>query len=152
MTADDASFDKLKRTLAGLTLPPQNGSATPSKSADKTYVFPSNDRKLEAVSLQTNDQGTTLTAKIQGVEQRIACGRGAWRPGRFAFGPLLDQPAAATGAWTEEDTFTAKICFYETPFILKVKLKFNGDELRVDSETNVGFGATKASALVGKAE
>ena len=110
-------------------------------------MFPPNDRKLEAVSLQTNDQGTTLTAKIQGVEQRIACGRGTWRPGRFAFGPLLDQPAAASGAWTEDDTFTAKICFYETPFILKVKLKFNGgivrrfrNECRLRSDQNVDVG------------
>ena len=62
------------------------------------------------------------------------------------------QPAAASGAWTADDTFTAKFCFFETPFIVTVRLKFTGDELRCNSESNVGFGSTRESELVGKAE
>jgi hypothetical protein len=46
----------------------------------------------------------------------------------------------------------AKICFTETPFILTVRLKFTGQELRCESESNVGFGSTKNAALVGKAK
>ncbi len=94
----------------------------------------------------------TLVARIAGVEQRIACGRGTWQKGRLAWGKLPEQPVAASGAWTGDDTFTAKLCFYETPFIVTVKLKFSGDELSCTSESNVGFGSTKGSELVGKEE
>ena len=68
----------------------------------------------------------------------------------MALGTLPEQPVAASGAWTADDTFTAKICFYETPFIVTVTLKFSGDQLLYHSESNVGFGSTKASATGGQ--
>ena len=128
LATDDESRKKLEATLAGLTLRPQEGSGSPAKAANKKYVFPANERKLEAITLQSDDKGdaVTLLARFAGVEQRIACGRGAWKKGRMAYGPLSEQPAAASGAWTADDTFTAKICFYETPFIVTRQLEVLG--------------------------
>jgi len=94
----------------------------------------------------------TLIARFDGVEQRAACGRGVWEKGRMAWGSLPQQPAAASGAWTADNTFTARICFYETPYIVTVRLKLSGKELHCDSELNVGSGPTKEPLLVGKAE
>jgi hypothetical protein len=65
---------------------------------------------------------------------------------------LPEQPAAASGAWTADDTFTAKICFTETPFTFTVALTFSGKEVKCNSEANVGFGSTKDGPLVGKAD
>ncbi len=120
----------------------------------KKYEFPANEPKLESILLESNakDGTVTIVARVNGVEQRIVCGHGAWQDGEAAWGPLHRQPVAASGAWTSDDTFTAKLCFYETPFIITAKLTFNGDELRLSSESNVGFGATKEAALVGKAK
>jgi len=114
---------------------------------------PANARKLEAITLESDgkDGAVTLVARFDGVERRIACGRGKWQKGRAAWGPLAEQPAAASGAWAEDDTFTAKLCFYETPFIVTIQLRFSGEELRYSAEANVGFGPTKESPLVGKA-
>lgn len=92
-----------------------------------------------------------MLVKLAGVEQKIECGRNAWKKGRMAYGMLSEQPAAVSGAWTADDTFKARICFYETPFIVTLSLKFNGDELLFDSQSNVGFGTTKPPQLVGKA-
>ncbi len=72
--------------------------------------------------------------------------------GRACWGILPEQPTAASGAWTDNETFTAKICFYETPFILTLRLKLSDGELALDAQSNVGFGATKAPQLVGKAQ
>ncbi len=151
---DDASREKLEHTLAGLTLPPQEGSGTTAKFPNKTYAFPANDQKLESIALEGYDRGgaVTLVARIDGVERRIVCGAGSWKKGMLAYGKMLpEQSAAASGAWTGPDTFTAKICFYETPFIITLTLKFDGDRLLLDSRSNVGFGATKMPQLVGKA-
>ncbi len=152
LATDDESRKKLEIALSGLTLRPQEGSGSPAKAANKTYLFPANERKLEAITLQSDDKGdaVTLLARVGGVERKIECGRGAWTKGRMAYGPLAEQPAAVSGAWTDDDTFAAKICFYETPFILTLNLKFSGDELLFDSQSNVGFGATKQPQLVGK--
>jgi CubicO group peptidase (beta-lactamase class C family) len=154
LAPDPEAQAKLERTLRGLSLRPPDGTGTPPKVAGRMYVFPPNDRKLEALTLEGDgkDGGVTLVARVGGAERRIACGRGAWRKGRAAWGRLPEQPAAASGAWTADDTFTAKICFYETPFIMTVRLTFTGDEVRCESEASVGFGPTKDAPLVGKAE
>ncbi len=146
---------KLELALAHLSLRPQEGSGSPANVLGKTYVFPDNDRKLEAIALEKSDQNDdmTLVVRFKGVEQRIACGRGAWRKGRVAYGPILpEQPAAVSGAWTGDDTFTAKICFYETPFLNTINLKFSDGQVEFDSQSNVGFGPTKQPKLIGKAE
>jgi hypothetical protein len=115
-------------------------------------VFPANDRKLEWVSLEPGKDGVaTLVTRVDGKEQRIACGSGNWQKGRIAWGRLPEQPAAAAGAWTADDTFTAKVCFPETPFVATIRLKFAGGEARYESEMNVGFGPAKDAPLVGKA-
>ena len=90
--------------------------------------------------------------RLNGIEERIACGRGAWRKGRAAWGEFPSQPIAASGGWTADGTFTAKLCFYETPFIVALRLKFAGKELQYSSELNVSFGPTKESQLTGKTE
>lgn len=153
---DDAARETLERTLKGLSLRPPAGDAAPAdpKAAAKRYAFPANDRKLESVALEAGgaDGTTTLMTRVGGVERRVACGRGTWTRGRAAWGRLPDQPAAACGAWTAADTFTAKVCFAETPFVVTVRLTFAGGEVRCESESNVGFGPTKDAALVGTPE
>jgi hypothetical protein len=94
----------------------------------------------------------TLVARQDGKERRIVCGRGAWEKGKVAWGTLAEQPAAASGAWTGDDTFTAKLCFPETPFVFTVALAFSGKEVRFTSEANVGPGSAKSDPLVGKAD
>ncbi|MGO9913746.1 MAG: family 16 glycoside hydrolase [Isosphaeraceae bacterium] len=152
--ADDESRQKLDLTLARLTLRPQEGSSSPTDFPNKKYVFPANEPKLEGMSLARDDQNgaTVLVARVDGVERRIACAPGTWKKGRMAFGAMFpEQPVAASGGWTGDDTFKAKLCFYETPFIMTLTLKFEGDRLRFDGQLNVGFGPTRQLRLVGTA-
>jgi hypothetical protein len=142
---------ELNGTLKSLSLRPQVGAGKPAQVAGKKYVFPTNDRKLELIKLESGENGAvTLVTRIGGLDRRIDCGRGTWQKGRTAWGRLPEQPAAASGAWTGDDTFTAKICFYETPFTVTVRLKFTGDEVRCESENHPD--ARKDASLTGKVE
>ena len=151
LAADGDATTKLGGALQGLSLRPQEGSATPAKLPSKKYVFPPNVHQLETVTLESNEKenGMTLVMRFDGVEQRIPCGRGVWQKGRGRLGLTLEQPVAASGAWTENDTFTAKLCFYETPFLVTTQLKFAGDELLYHAKTNVGFGPSGEARLLG---
>ncbi len=150
---DDVARARLERRLKGLSLPAPEGYGTPAKVFGRKYRFPSNDRKLEAIALEDDGGGdVTLVGRVEGGERRIPIGRGAWRKGRTTWGRLPEQPVAAAGAWSEDGTFTAQLCFYETPFIITLRLKFSGDEVRLASEANVGFGPTREPELEGKAE
>jgi CubicO group peptidase (beta-lactamase class C family) len=155
LAADEGAQERLRARLKGLAVRPQEGSASAASMAKvwgRTYEFPANDQKLESVTLEGGgkDGAVTVVARINGAEQRVACGQGAWRKGRGAWGRLPAQPVAGSGAWTGDDTFVAKLCFYETPFIFSARLKFSGDEVRCDVESNVGFGPLKQAQLVGK--
>ena len=154
LAPDDEAAKKLAETLKGLSLRPQQGSGSPAKVSGKKYVFPTNARKLEAITLESDgkDGLATLVMRLDGVEQRIACGRGTWHKDELAWGLLPQQPMAASGDWTDNDTFAARFCFYQTPFIVTVKLRFSGSEVYYTSGSNVGFGPTKEAELVGKAE
>jgi CubicO group peptidase (beta-lactamase class C family) len=157
LSADAAGRQNLQRKLAGLAMRPVPGATTPAgapSGAGRKYVFPANDQKLEALALESGPGGdTTLVLRFGGAEQRLSCGRGEWRKGRLAVGAQPEQPVAASGAWTAQAEYTAKICLYETPFALTLTLRFSGNDLvLVDSEYNVAFGPTKQPQLVGHAE
>ena len=59
---------------------------------------------------------------------------------------------SATSAWAQDDTLVVKQCFSETPFYVTHTLRFDGNQLFYDAETNVGFRGTKQPQLVGRAE
>jgi CubicO group peptidase (beta-lactamase class C family) len=153
LPSDEETGKKLAATLKGLSLRVPEEKGTAAKVAGKTFAFPANDRGVESVAVEPGADGAvTLVTRVAGAERRIECGQGAWKKGRAAWGRQPEQPAAAAGAWTAGDTFTAKVCFVETPFVTTVRLKFTGDEVRLESESNVGFGAAKDAPLVGKAK
>jgi hypothetical protein len=135
---------------------PQTGSTKPAdaKWSGKRFTFPANDQKIEAAGLEFDSTGktATLVTRFGGQEQRTACGNGNWTKGRLTYAALEEQPVAASGAWTANDIYTAKLCFHETPFCLTVSMKFADDQLLYDCEYNVSFGPTRQPQLVGKVE
>ena len=150
LPADDAARAKLEARLKTLAIPPQTGSAAAPDVFGKTYEFPANAHNVEANRLEKGANGeVTIVARVAGKEHRLECGNGKWIDGQAAWGKLHG-PAAASGAWTSPDTYTAKLCFYETPFIVTVRFEFSGDELHLSGETNVGFGPAHEKTLVGK--
>ncbi len=154
LAPNDEAAQQLDDRLKRLTLQPQAGSASPLELSARKYIFPPNENKLESIAVDNGgeDGPLTLVVRLGGADQRIQFGRGVWQKGRAAWGPLPEQPVAASGAWTAPDTFTGKLCFYHTPFVATVRLTFSGDELRCSGETNVGFGPTRQAELVGKSE
>lgn len=152
LPADEAARNKVVAKLKSLSLRPLAGDAAAAKVFGKRYEFPTNERKLEWLALEENAGTVSLVAKLHGVEQRLTCGRGTWEKGRWGWSTPTLLPAAASGAWTGSDTYTARVAFTEAPFVVTLQLRFTGDEVRLESEANVGFGATKQPVLVGKAK
>jgi len=162
LPADRLGAEKLNKKLAGLAVRPVSGEATSPRAATlsgKRYAFASNYRQIEAIALESGKNGATVVISTPHGESRIVCEPGVWKRGRAAFvngvgGRMVassEQPIAASGAWTQDDTFTLKLCLYETPFYTTMVFRFNGDQLLLDSEHNVAFGSTTVPQLVGQA-
>jgi CubicO group peptidase (beta-lactamase class C family) len=145
----------LRRRLAALSLPPQEGQAsTPTASlvSGKTYAFRPNDDGMESVALDTSGDGATLVIRRAGLESRVICGHGAWRKGGAFRANGVESPVSSSGAWTAADTYTARLCAYETPFVATLTLRFKDDQLIFDVAYNVALGRNTAQRpqLVGR--
>ncbi len=159
---NSAADQQLKDKLAHLEVRPAQGAATSPLAAgvlNRKYIFPANDQKLESATLASADAGKTLTLILRqgGKEIAFPCGYHDWKLGRA---PLIgdkvaefpDEPFAGTIAWAGAEVCALKLCAIETPFHLMFTLKFSGNQLTLDAETNVAFGKTKLPQLVGRAE
>ena len=156
LPANDGARMELERALSSLVLPVPQGAASSALGANisgKKFTFPANDQKLEAITLESPaGHSPTLVVRVNGAEHRLASGHGSWEKGRMAYGSFTNQPVAVAGAWTADDTYTAKFCFHETPTSVTASLKFSGDQLFYDAEYNVAFGPAKQPQLLGRAE
>lgn len=148
---DVTANTKLEARLRSLSLPVVEGTGSPASVSGKRYTFPANSQTLESIEIVDNDP-MTIRLRAGGDEHRMTFGQGQWHDQRMAWGPLPEQPMAATGAWTADDTFTGKLCFYETPYIYTIRLTVAGPELQYNAEANVAFGPTRQPQLTGKAE
>jgi len=159
LPADPATDGRLEKKMATLSLPVQDGRATSPIAREvsgRVYAFPASSGPIEAIGLDVGET-TTLVVRTGGEEVRLPCGYGEWRRGAALplggpRGTASEQPIALSGAWTADDTFTAKGCFYESTFCSTIALRFTGDELYFDQEMNVAFGPTKRPQLVGHLE
>ncbi len=154
LPADAATHASLVARLAALALPPQPAAPVSPRAAEfagRVYAFAPNEHTPDAISLTLSADGIpTFHLKTGDREQTIACPTGVWTKTRLALGHRPEQPYAASGAWTADDTFTLKLCAYATPYITTVRLKFTPTELIYDSELNVAFGPRTHPTQVGR--
>ena len=164
LPADPGSDRRLAERLAGLSLPLQEGrpvSPTIDQVAGKRYVFPENKASIESVTLgQGKDKeggGATISMRVAGRDEVIECAGGGWAKAILAPGgsasvvagmnTALPVPVAASGAWSSEDTFTARVIRYATPLLTTYDFRFSGDTLVLEMEDNVGLEGTPRTRL-----
>jgi len=162
LPADREAQERLSKRLGSLVVRPVAGTATSPTAAavsGRQFFFAENPRGLESVAFEFTGSSPALVVRTSKGETRIACGSGRWQRGVSSFvngmerrmvGPG-EQKVAATGAWTADNTYTVKLCLYETPFYVTLSFRFEGDEVRFDSEYNAAFGPTALPQLVGRA-
>jgi CubicO group peptidase (beta-lactamase class C family) len=150
---DDASRERTEAKLAHLALEPQSGSATSPLSASisrRAFVLPDNDEGFDSVRLDATGDAIVLVIHNAGMEQRFECAPDEWRRGGALSTGGVEQPVATSCAWTADDTLTAQLRFYETPFALTLGLTFEKDRLLVDREYNIARGERTRPQLVGE--
>lgn len=160
LPANPAAREKLAHKLAGLSLPVQTGSPHSTREHEvsgKPYAFGENELGIKSAELDFTAGNPVLVFKDVDGTHTIACGLGAWVRGRTGFQKRIsslfdrpDQSIAASGGWSDGDTFVAKLCFNETPYTITASFKFAGEQLLLDFEHNLRWGPTKRPQLVGK--
>ena len=60
------------------------------------------------------------------------------------------EPVAASGAWTAENSYEVRVCYYESEFCLLFRFHYRGDELQLEVEPNVFWGLTTVRTIIGR--
>jgi hypothetical protein len=148
----------LTTRLAALsTATPTPSEAPPAVDVSgRRYAIEPNSQGILSVQLDLATEAPSLSIEDADGTHTIALGTGQWARGRTGFkkriNELFDTPEqgiAALGTWTAPDTFTAKLAFNETPYIMTASFKFDAERVLVDMSYNVRWGATTEPQLVG---
>jgi CubicO group peptidase (beta-lactamase class C family) len=159
---DLEAVGRLEYQLAHMVVVPAKGAATSrqwGQIMDRTFRFPTDGDGWESLMLAkgAGEQVVALKARLAGKDWEIPCGYGEWKNSRAPMqvgklAPFPDEPVGATFAWASDDTCTIKICGIETPYHRMLTLKFQGNQVTLDSGFNVAFGSTEGVEVVGRAE
>jgi CubicO group peptidase (beta-lactamase class C family) len=161
LPVDPAAQRALVDQLAALRLAPAAGRSTSSIAAQvsgREFALVDNPDKVEAIRFDFVAVGGTFTLRSGREEQRIPCGYGQWSrsEGTLIRAPRPDgdnAPAklAASGAWSDDQTYVVDLCLYETPFRRTLTCRFADDRVTVDQRTNVALVPTEQPRLQGRA-
>lgn len=162
LRTNTADANRLAAATHRLKVPyPTGGPRSDSEARllGRRFVFGTNALRIETLSI-TRSKATDsleLTMRIGGREFSLPCGYESWMTGRgqFAGGYLADfpdEPIAGSYGWTDANALSIKLCAYETPYHLMLTFRFDGTQVTLDGETNVGFGPTRKPTLIGTSE
>ena len=139
LPADPQAYNELCDKLAVLSLPLSKGQLTSpiaEQWSGKTYQLKSNHLKLESVAIKFADKGSTLSVRDERGEHRIQIGYSTWLKGTTDARGRGDEPIAACGAWTAEDTYEVRVCYYEDAYCPVFRFHYTSGELQMEVEPN----------------
>jgi CubicO group peptidase (beta-lactamase class C family) len=153
LAPDPQAYDELCAKLRLLSLLPPKGQPSSPRAdqwSEKTYKLESNDLKLESVAIKFGAERGTVIVRDEGGEHSIQVGRGTWLKGTTDARGHGDEPVAAGGAWTAEDTYEVRVCYYEAVFCPVFRFHYTSGELRLEVEPNVSWGSTTPTTIMGR--
>jgi CubicO group peptidase (beta-lactamase class C family) len=156
---DAAAVAALEQVLAAPRIAPVQGQASSARAAEvsgKTFVFePDNTAKTIDLRLEFGDQLTTLVWTDKRGTHTVELGFEQWHYSKTTLNPPLGSSGeiAAVGAWTDEDTFVADICFLDGPFRYRCTAHFiDADTVEYGYKLNASFVQTDFGASLGKSK
>ncbi len=148
-----ATQQQLKQQLAGLSFMPPTGTESPRQMdvSGKTYDVASNNMGIKSVSLTFRPNEARFTMIDEKGPRDILCGLSEWRLGQTTLSliPLklvptgvpgeTITPVAATGSWTDANTFSMIWRFIETAHYEMVTCRFTDDGVQVEFKKSLAI-------------
>jgi CubicO group peptidase (beta-lactamase class C family) len=153
LPADPQANEELFAKLGFLSLPlPKGQLSSPwaERRSEKVFQLESNDLKLESVAIKFEAECNTVIVRDERGEHSMKIGGGRWLKGTTDARGRDEEPVAAAGAWTAEDTYELRICYYEAVFCPVFRFRYTNRGLRLEVEPNVSWGATTPMMITGR--
>jgi CubicO group peptidase (beta-lactamase class C family) len=159
LSENPSALGTLTNRLRALTLSLPAGEPSSELAASvskQRYAVGSNNQGITALELDFSTDTPSLTIEDERGAHTIGVGSGTWVRGRTGFkqriNELFDTPEqgiAASGAWSDADTFSVKLVFDETPYTMNASFNFEPSRVVVDFTYNVRWGTPSEPQIVG---
>jgi CubicO group peptidase (beta-lactamase class C family) len=153
LPANPQAYRECCDQLAVLSLPLPKGQPSLPRAeqwSGKRYKLESNDLKLESVAVKFGDERSTLVVRDQRGEHLMQVGYAKWLKGTTDMRGHGNEPVAACGAWTAEDTYEVRVCYYEAVFCPVFCFRYTSGELQLEAEPNVSWDQTTVTTITGR--
>ena len=165
LAPNKAAHNQLERRLQTLQVDPiESGESDipkekPERKANLTYQLDSNDFDLTAIKITTQSNGhSTLVLSQNNEDASFVCREGSWTAGQSSLAPGIiarlqkrsTHPIASTGGWIDQNQFHWKLAYTETPLIIEMDLKYDGEELQLDVRQSASFGQRTLPTINGR--
>lgn len=161
--------EELASLMSSRELPHPAGAGGPGAGTGGLWRFEANGEGFESVRLVfgragAGDEATgdvaTMAVTREGRTASAEVGNRRWVVGRSPFeaGPRAPSlstawsadPMAMSGAWPDGRTWVVHACYVQSPFVLRLTHRFEGDRLTLERRLNVGFGPTELPPLTAR--
>jgi hypothetical protein len=154
LPANLQAYDELSAKLRRLSLQLPKGQPSSPRAeqwSEKTYKLETNDLKFESVAIKFGTGCGTVTVRDGRGEHSMRIGRGTWLKGTTDARGYAEEPVAAGGAWTTENTYEVRVCYYEAEFCPLFRFHYTSTELHLEVEPNVSWSSTAPMTITGLA-
>lgn len=160
LAEDGVAHQALLERLQHLQLPsPEGKSQTSHPELLQAYQFADNRLGLKTIKLVQHGADHLFFWEDGSGNHQVMVGAAQWATSEsrlfqdwvWPTFPQTDQPwpVVARGAWTDETTYSLRVCLLETPFTPTITLKFSGDDVSVDLRGAIHFGPTERPEVLG---
>jgi len=139
LPANSQAYHELCDKLATLSLPLASGGASSLNAeqwSGKTYRLEDNYFKLESITIRFAERDSTLILRDGRGEHPIQVGYSTWLKGISNARGRGDEPIAASGAWTAENTYEVRLCCTGDAYCPIYRFHYTGDKLQLEIEPN----------------
>jgi CubicO group peptidase (beta-lactamase class C family) len=139
LPADSRAYHELCDKLEALSLPVVNervSSPHRKQWSRKAYKLASNHLGWKSAAVQFGDTQDTLSLSNEWGEHQLQIGHARWLQGTTGVRGCVDEPIAASGGWTTEDTYEARVCCNEDAYCLVFRFHYTSRELQLEVEPN----------------
>ncbi len=162
LPADAAARAQLAGVLAGRSVKPVQGAprSTSGRMVGGRYALEANPVGLQSLTFAFKRVGAVVRLASATSVAQLASAPGVWQEGQVTArrgagrsrrgSGLPGGPVAASGAWTDAETYTLRLCYFETPFVVDLACRFAGDGVTVNGEVNASFGPTQWPSIAGQ--
>jgi CubicO group peptidase (beta-lactamase class C family) len=153
LPSDPHARRELCEKLAVLSLPlPAGEPSSPMMDRwwGETYRLESNHLRIESVAIKRGQGRSTLILRDERGEHRIQVGYGTWLKDTTDIRGHAEEPVAASGAWTAEDIYEIRICYYHSQFCPVFRFRYLAGDLQMEVEPNVSWAPPTVTKITGR--